>query len=756
MIVVVVVSIVIVWLSSFASRGVAALPEGFVEEGVARVFGISTIAFLPQEKGGGGGRTMMYAATKEGVVRFLPDPDNSGASRVVLDITSKVCSNGERGMHQVLVHPGFFSEGKRIVYVSYTYNKSGDCLNGAVNRLSRFAVNDNYSIDKRSEEVFLETNRIPKNLHNGGDLLFGNDGYLYLTLGDGGRREYANDRSNLHGTIVRLTEDGGIPPDNPFLGDGTARCNVRPQSPKICQEIFAYGFRNPYRFAKNPNTKDGSTHFYIGDVGGKAWEEISEGGTDFAGKYYGYPEREGPCSRDSFTDCNEPLFDDWVDPVFWYEHVDGQGAAVTGVEVVPEHVWPIEYNNAVLYLDFVQGKLHVIRNDRAGCRTCSPRPIPGWTSELFHDLADSNVWRGVQLVFGPYKDKQALYYTTRVGRENIRRITYEGGLNRAPTARITVAYNQVTFQVGTFIEFDGSTSSDPDGHELEYLWDFGDGNTSRESDPSHAYASPGNFEVQLTVTDSGGFSGTAHTVVDVGAPPIPTILSPGPSATFAVGQVYTLVGSAVDGYGNPIDDMSLLWEVRQHHSTHYHPFLDETVGNYITIDPAPSPEDHLAATNSYLEVRLTATDSNGFSATTSIHVMPRLVLLSFDTDPSGLELLLDGYLVKTPELVTTWANHPLQVEANDQDSLYFKQWSDDGTAKHTITTLEPSNSTATPGTVPHYVATFDSCRPFLKECQSNTDCCSGYCQSKDHICTYQRQRKQPKWWRWWRGRGLQF
>jgi hypothetical protein len=79
--------------------------------------------------------------------------------------------------------------------------------------------------------------------------------------------------------------------------------------------------------------------------------------------------------------------------------------------------------------------------------------------------------------------------------------------------------------------------------------------------------------------------------VMVGRLPVPAMESPVTGRIFAVGDVFTLVGSASDGYGNRLLDSDLTWEVRQHHSTHYHPFLDSTPGNQIKISPAPGPED---------------------------------------------------------------------------------------------------------------------------------------------------------------------
>lgn len=707
----------ILWTGLAPVQEVRGLPSGFREEGVARVPLLSTITFAPKRDGG----YFLYVAVKDGQVQVVPDPDdNSERIWTALDIADRVCFNGERGIHQVLVHPDFPNTPR--VYISYTFDKNGDCgmdpVTGAVNRLSRFEVNEDYSIDETSEEVLLETSPLFNKVHNGGDMFFGNDGYLYLTIGEGGYSPNSQDRSNLLGTIVRLTEDGDIPPDNPFLGAGTARCNRSAQPGSICQEIYHYGFRNPYRFSLDPNTNDGSTQFYIGDVGGTKWEEISLGGTNFAGGNFGWNTREGPCLSNSYTSCRDSG-SDVIDPIFWYGHDwEGGGAAVTGIEVVPNGLWPGNYDGAILYLEFVQNQLYVLTNDGTPCDSCDDgRPLPSLKQTLFHNLEDSNVGRAAQLIFGPYRDTQALYYTTRSGSVNIRRIIFEGTVNRAPIARISVS--EASVQVGIPIEFDGTGSSDPDGDDLEYFWDFNDGETSTLPSPSHAYASSGGFEVTLRITDSGGFTGTAEVIVSVGTPPTPIILTPSEGTKFTVGEMFTLIGSAIDSNGDTLPDSSLSWEVRQHHNTHFHPFLDDTTGNGIELDPAPSPEDFLAALESHLEVILTATDSIGVSATTSIILMPELTELSLESDPPGMELYVDNYSVVTPVSVASWVNHPLSLRIMDQDDLYFQKWSDGGKLDHVVV-VQPGGQS--------YVAMFDSCKPLWRiECDDHTECCSGVC-----------------------------
>ena len=114
--------------------------------------------------------------------------------------------------------------------------------------------------------------------------------------------------------MLRVTTSGGIPPDNPFQGANSARCNATGRSPAgtICQETYAWGLRNPFRLAFDPNAA--GTRFFINDVGQNTWEEIDDGK---AGADYGWNVREGHCATNSTTDCGAPPAG-MTNPIFDY------------------------------------------------------------------------------------------------------------------------------------------------------------------------------------------------------------------------------------------------------------------------------------------------------------------------------------------------------------------------------------------------------------------------------------------------------
>ena len=205
-----------------------------------------------------------------------------GTSPALSFATDEICTDSEQGLLGVAVDPAFASN--EFIYLFSSAEETPDC----VNRVSRFTLPAGNVIDPLTELQLL--NLIPSVTpnHNGGDLQFGKDGNLYVSVGDGGC-DYAlnsgcagfNDASRdehaLVGKVLRIAPDGSIPADNPFQGAGTARCNVTGLTApgNRCQETFAWGFRNPFRLGFDPNAA--GTRFFINDVGQGFWEEIDLG-----------------------------------------------------------------------------------------------------------------------------------------------------------------------------------------------------------------------------------------------------------------------------------------------------------------------------------------------------------------------------------------------------------------------------------------------------------------------------------------------
>ena len=259
--------------------------------------------------GAGDGSGRLFVVEQQGQILIV----GGGA---FLDISSLVDSSGnEQGLLGLAFHPDFESNG--FFFVNYTHDPVGSGPD--VTRVSRFEVSagDPDIADPSSETIILEIEQPAWN-HNGGDLHFGPDGYLYIATGDGGggRDQFQNAQNlgSLLGKLLRIDVDGAgpyeIPPDNPFVGQGNA-----------LDEIWAYGLRNPWRFSFDRFTGD----LFIGDVGQTQVEEIDlQRASSAGGENYGWNCMEGDVTV-NFNPCDgTPL----TAPILVYNH--DLGCSVTG------------------------------------------------------------------------------------------------------------------------------------------------------------------------------------------------------------------------------------------------------------------------------------------------------------------------------------------------------------------------------------------------------------------------------------------
>jgi glucose/arabinose dehydrogenase len=662
-----------------------ASPNNFEDSWVTDVPSPTALTFTPD------GRLLVTSQTGE--LRVF----QSGAliAAPALNLATKICSNSERGLLGVAVDPAFATTGH--IYLFYTFKKFGVCptntSSSPVNRVSRFELRDDNTVDTATELILIDNVPSPNGNHNAGDVQVGSDGYLYISTGDGGcdyagnsgcagANDASRDQHILLGKILRITRDGGIPPDNPFQGAGTARCAATggTTAGNKCQETFASGLRNPFRMAFDPNAS--TTRFFINDVGQDTWEEVNLGE---AGADYGWNVREGNCVRGSTTNCGLPPVG-LTNPIYAYDHSAGC-ASITGGAFVPRGIWPTAYDDSYLFSDYVCGTIFKL--------DAGPN---GYTRSDFATGLGAN--SAVAMAFGPHGPGQALYYTTYAGGGEVRRIAYTGPSNRTPTAvaSATPTWGALPLEVA----FDGSASSDPDGGVLEFEWDFGDGNAGSGQSVRHTYVAAATHVATLRVRDSAGAVGTATVRIDAGnTAPVPAITAPAASMRFRVGQTVTLQGTATDSEDGTLPDSSLAWTVILHHSTHTHPFLPATIGNNITMT-APAPEDLQAATNSYLEIWLVATDSRGLTSTVIQELRPHLVDVTLATSPTGLKVLVNDLPIVAPATLVSWEAYQLTVDAPTQvdgfgRTMTFQAWSDGGSARHIITT---------PATASTYTVTF--------------------------------------------------
>lgn len=339
--------------ASATSPTVSALPAGFTDVVMANVNGPTAVEALPD------GRVIVLE--QSGTLRRIDATDL--ADPIVTPMGSlTVCSNSERGLLGFAPDPDFFASGFVYIYYTLPSGQPGGCHN----RVSRFFMSE-AGLDVGSELVLVDNISSNAGNHNGGDIEIGNDGHLYIAVGDAGRdprnnsgsagaNDAAQDLSLLNGKILRVDRSTGRAVDgNPFTADGSggAECRIRGNTPETpttpCQEIFASGLRNPYRFAFDPNTS--ATRFFINDVGQRTREEINEGQIN---ANYGWPEREGQCPQGENPPCDPPPFGR-TDPIEDYGHE--LGLFITGGAFVPNGVWPERYDGGYLFSDGAFGDI---------------------------------------------------------------------------------------------------------------------------------------------------------------------------------------------------------------------------------------------------------------------------------------------------------------------------------------------------------------------------------------------------------------
>lgn len=291
---------------------------------------------------------LLAVVEQAGVIKVFDEEEGDRAG-VLLDISGKVKSGGEQGLIGLAFDPDFAENGE--FYVHYTAAPSG----GSV--ISRFTADNGALLpraDPASETVLIEQGQ-PYSNHNGGMLAFGPDGFLYIAFGDGGGRGdpegNAQDLSTILGKILRVDVRGGpgytIPADNPFAGQAGAR-----------GEIWAYGFRNPYRFSFDRETGA----LWAGDVGQGSREEVdlvTRGGN------YGWNLFEG--SEVYLNPDNRPAAE-FIGPVAEYGR--SEGISVIGGYVYRGDRIPA-LSGAYLFGDYGSGTVWALVYDGAASRVAA-------------------------------------------------------------------------------------------------------------------------------------------------------------------------------------------------------------------------------------------------------------------------------------------------------------------------------------------------------------------------------------------------
>ena len=287
------------------------------------------------------GSNRVFVAEKTGAILVFNNDETATEADIFLDLRGTISTLSEQGLLGFAFHPNFESNG----YVFVCYNPST-----TLSVISRFTVSNSNtnSIDLNSELILIEIPQ-PATNHNGGQVAFGPDNYLYIALGDGGGagdpNNNAQNKMNLLGSILRIdvdnTQEGlnyAIPSDNPFVGSAIDR-----------PEIYAYGFRNPWRMSFDTSTG----RLWAADVGQNQIEEID---IVEAEANYGWRLFEGTSCFSG--DCDDTNL---MAPIFEYNQNNGDRSITGGYVYRGELISSLQ--GKYIYGDFVSGRIWSLTED---------------------------------------------------------------------------------------------------------------------------------------------------------------------------------------------------------------------------------------------------------------------------------------------------------------------------------------------------------------------------------------------------------
>ncbi len=727
----------------------AALPDGFQESVVFSGLSNPTAVRFSSD-----GR--VFVAEKSGLIKVF-DSLGDPTPVVFADLNVNVYNFWDRGLLGMTLAPNFPAD--PYVYVLYTYDHvlgstqsaprwgtagvysdpcpspPGATGDGCVvsGRLSRLQAAGNAMTG--SEQVLVEDWCQQYPSHSVGTVEFGHDGALYASAGDGASFnfvDYGQDGTPLNpcgdppggagATLTPPTAEGGAlrsqdlrTSGDPVSLDGTvirvdpatgSALSTNPAATATdpnTRRIIAQGFRNPFRFTTYPEpdlTKP--VELWVGDVGWNDWEEINRVPANSVGNF-GWPCYEGPSRQTGYDAANLNVCENLYStpqavtaPYHAYHHtsrvVAGEScptgsSSIAGLEfefAAQQNSYPSDYDGALFFADYSRDCIWVMPKGADG------RPVPGQVRGFVSGAANP-----VNLENGPGGD---LFYVDFDG-GTIRRISYVTNENPVAVATATPTAGPAPLTVN----FDSTGSSDPDGTTLTYAWDLdGDGvfDDSTSQQATHTYTATGTYTASLRVTDVRGATGTDSVDISVGnTAPNVVIATPAAGTTWKVGDVINFSGSATDAQDGTLPASALTWElILQHcpancHSHQLQTFPGVASGSF-------SAPDHEYP--SYLELRVTATDSGGLTNTKVVRLDPRTVRLTFQTNPSGLSLNVGGVSSKATFTRTVIVGSTNTIIATTPQTKGTKQyrflsWSDGGAQTHSI---------VAPGTASTYTAKF--------------------------------------------------
>jgi glucose/arabinose dehydrogenase len=756
-----------------APSAAAAVPPGFTE--VTAFSGLvnpTAVRFAPDGR--------IFVAEKRGTIRMY-DGVGDTTPILVADLRTEVHNYWDRGLLGLAIHPDF--PDRPYLYALYTFDGP---IGGTAPRWGTAGADsdpcptppgptgDGCVVSGKLVKLTLTGTTTTKQdlihdwcqqypSHTVGDVVFGRDGALYVSAGEGASFHFADygqdgspvnpcgdppggvggamtppsaqggalraqdlrtpgDPVTLDGTVIRVSPDTGAAlPDNPNAGAADPNA----------ARIVAHGLRNPFRLTSRPGTDE----VWLGDVGWNSWEEINRLVAPRAGIVnFGWPCLEGSARQAGYDAADLTLCEDLyaqatadTKPFFPYRHgqplnssdtcdvAGGSSASGLAFQSATGGAYPAEYNGALFVADYSRNCIWVM-----------PKGADGLPDRLKARPFVSGATSPVDLEISPQGE---LYYAELNG-GRIRRVVYGTGPTSCPVDQYLAEY------------FSGKTLSGTPvtracvAAPIAQTWGagappgVGPDNFSVRWSGTFDFPSPSTYTF-TAVTDDGmrmwvdgvlvidawkdqspttysasrALSAGEHTVrvewyentgsatarlgwSDVNAPPQPQISSPAGGTTWRVGDSLSFSGSATDPEDGPLPDSRLTWQLVLYHcpaGCHAHP-LEERAGVATGSFTAP---DHDFP--SYLELRLTATDSGGRTTTVARRLDPRTVGVTLASQPAGLQLTLGTDTATAPFTRTLIQGSTTSLSAPSSQSLggatyAFSGWSDGGAPSHNIVT----------------------------------------------------------------------
>jgi glucose/arabinose dehydrogenase len=712
------IAILLFLTASVTSPARAALAPGFQEVIVfAGLKKPTNVRFAPDGR--------IFVTEKSGIIKLFRSLSDTSPI-IFADLSNNVMDEWDRGLLGIALDPKFPAQ--PYVYVLYTYDappgQTAPVWNDACDdpvgigcavtaRLSRLELGPAGTM-VGAEKVLIENNwceQFPS--HSIGDLAFGPDGALYVSAGDGANfniEDYGQTGANpcsdqpnrggalraqgvlagnhpmsLEGAILRVDPaTGAALPSNPLYGGASADDD----------RVVAFGLRNPFRF----NFRPGTSEIWIADVGWSTTEEVNRIGnaSDGVVENFGWPCYEGADEASGYSGLSlcsnlyaslpgSANIGTVTPPFFAYQHgkppgpacTACDGSSVSGIVFYSGGTYPDTYRNSLFFCDYADRQIWAMQTGNG----TDPKP-----SQIV--TMNDNAPDPVSLQVGPGGDVFYVNHGGDTGIGDLRRIVFTA--NKLPLAKIAADVNSGSAPLT--VHFTGAGSSDPDGTPVTYAWDLdGDGqyDDSTAIAPTFVFTKKGIYNVGLRVTDTSGITqSTSVRILVDNTPPQATITTPSATFNWHVGDVITFAGQGTDHEDGMLPPSAMAWSVVLMHcpsDCHPHALQDfpGVSGGTITAPDHDYP--------SYLQIRLTVTDSTGLTSSSIVAVQPDTVDLTFDTQPSGLGLAVGPISRVSPFMLRVIAGSTQSISASNNQTLdgatyLFTGWSDQGAMSHEIKT----------------------------------------------------------------------